>query len=323
MLNQIEVSYSLLKSEFAAKPLRLFYTQLYEANGSTTRGYVVYAVCFSYALVTTITSVSDISNFESDYKSSATSVGSLSEAEALIQIPALPNGEFQSGSSSAGRSFGYTSTNSTATKTVRATNYTPQGTDQQRSVRSTNANDTSAGTGARKVKITYFDASCAGPFTETVTMNGTTAVNTVASNIALIEKVEVAEVGSGGGNVGTIEIWTLTGGTGSIWGSIAASDNQTYWAHHYVATGKQAYIQNMNIGSSNLNGGATLNVLNPVDTSVPQQALDATIRHQAPTLVRPYTVPIQVLGPAIIFLNERPDANTAQTVFGGFTWVEY
>ncbi len=101
------------------------------------------------------------------------------------------------------RAQGYTATSATSGKVIRATTYTPQGTNAQRSVNSTSASDTSAGTGARTVTINYLDTSFVA-HSETVTLNGTTAVNTVGTNIAFIENIVVASVGSGGGNVGTI-----------------------------------------------------------------------------------------------------------------------
>ncbi len=48
-----------------------------------------------------------------------------------------------------GRAQGYVSTNSTSNQAVRATPYTPQGNNAQRSIASSSANDTAAGTGAR------------------------------------------------------------------------------------------------------------------------------------------------------------------------------
>lgn len=312
------IDYALLKSEFSSKALRMFYIQLYGSDGTTTVGYTIYVMSPTYGLQTTITSGSDISNFESNYKSGATSVGSVDEAQAktfqpLLTSPILPG-------SQSGRSFGYVSTNATSSFTVRATTYTPPGSNAQRSIRSSSANDTSAGTGARTVKITYYDATCAGPFEETVTLNGLTWVNTTNVDIALIEKMEVTTAGSGGGNAGTITLNTGTAGGGSAIGTIAVSDNITYWAHHYVPAGKTCYILAVDGSASVTNGGLTINVVNPIDATSPQIALDTTIRHQISTIVKQYIIPISVIGPAILFLNERPVANTASVTYAGFSW---
>ena len=320
MSDLISVSYTTIKSEATAKGLKYYYTQLLQADGTTTAGYNVYAMSPSYGLEVTITSGSDISDFEANIKPTATSVDASSTAQALSDLSQI-SAIILPGANS-GRSFGYTATSATTSKTVRATTYTPQGSNVQRSVNSTNANDTSAGTGARTIKITYFDASCNGPFTETVTMNGTTAVNTVSTTIALIERIEVLTVGSGGGNAGTIQVWTATGAAGSVWGSIAVSDNQTYWAHHYVPVNKTCYITKVEGSASVTAGGLTINYVNPISSAFPQLAPDITCRHSTTNVSREYVVPIAVSGPAIIFINEKPDAATASTTFASFGWIQ-
>lgn len=218
---------------------------------------------------------------------------------------------------------GYVATAATSSVTVRATTYTPQGTDAQRSVSSTSTSDTSAGTGARTIRITYLNAAGNGPFTETVTLNGTTAVNTTNSNIALIERLEVLTVGSGGGNAGTIRIHTTTAGGGSIWGSIAASDNRTYWAHHYVPNNKTIYINSIIATASAVAGALTINVLNPIDTAVAQYNPIGTLRYGTTTNVLQFNAPIEIVGPAIVFLNSRPDSSSASTTFAGFGYIQF
>lgn len=221
-----------------------------------------------------------------------------------------------------GTCHGYIATNATTTVTIRASTYTPPGNNAQRSIKSSSANDTSAGTGARTVRITYFDASMAGPFTETITMNGVTGVNTVSTTIAFVEKMEVVTVGSGGGNAGTLTLTTSTGGAGSTIGTILTGDNKTFWAHHYVAASHICYIPGYRGSATVAAGQVTLNVLNPVDTSVAQLNIAGTLRHGTTTISLTYDMPILVTGPAIIFANEKPDVNTASTAFGTFDFVE-
>lgn len=135
---------------------------------------------------------------------------------------------------------------------VRATVYTEQTANFTGSIKSSNANDTSAGTGARSVIITYYDQSGSGPFTETVTLNGTTAVNLVNTNHCFIEKMEVVTVGSLGYNAGTITLYTGAGGTGTAVGSIGfgsivstMGDNRTLWAHHYKLASKKISLHTL------------------------------------------------------------------------------
>lgn len=319
-MDMLPVTYALIKSESAAKGLKYFYTQFFAADGTTTVGYNIFAMSPVYGLQTIITSGADITDFEANIKPSATSAGDQSSAVAMAELAQISSIILPGNSS--GRSFGYTATSAASSKTVRATTYTPQGTNSQRSVNSTAAADTGAGTGAQKVKITYFDALGAGPFTETVTLNGVTAVNTVNTNIALIERMDVVQVGSGGGNAGTIQIWTATAGGGSVWGSIATGDNQTHWAHHYVPPNKTCYVTSIEGSATVVAGGLTINTANPISAAVPQTAPDITIRHGTTHALRPYNVPVPVVGPAIIFINERPDAATASTTFSGFSWIQ-
>lgn len=223
-----------------------------------------------------------------------------------------------------GRAQGYTATSATSGKAVRATTYTPQGTNAQRSVNSTSANDSSAGTGARTVTINYLDASF-NLKSEIVTMNGTTAVNTVNSDIAFIESIVVASVGSTGGNVGTVQVWTATGGTGSIWGSVAASDNQTFWAHHYVPSGASCYILSMSAGATVTAGQTNLNHSgNPLNANIPQLQIGVTIMHVAAgTWDHEFVVPLGITGPDLVWLVERPVAVTASTAVAGFEYIQF
>lgn len=228
----------------------------------------------------------------------------------------IPNGAF-------GTIAGYISTSATTTVTVRASAYTAPGNNAQRSIKSASASDAAAGTGARTVKITYYDASLNGPFTETITLNGTTAVNSVSTTMAFIESMVVTTVGSGGGNVGVITLTTGTGGTGTTIGTIMVGDNRTFWAHHYVAAGKTGYVYIYRGSATVVAGAAFMNTLNPIDSTVSQQNPAGTLRHGTSTVEIDFSVPIVVPGPAQIFINEKPDAATASTAFASFDYIEF
>lgn len=241
-------------------------------------------------------------------------------------------GLFQSGTGQAtvhsartGRAYGYTPTSATSTKTVRGTVYTPQTNNAQRSISSSSASDTAAGTGAQKVQITYYDATGAGPTTEIITLNGTTAVDTVSTTIAFIESMIVTQVGSGGGNVGTVSLFIGLAGGGGAFASIAPGDNQTYWAHHYVAAGKTCYITELFGSATVVAGRIMVNHVSPLSSNTaPQLNPDVTYLHgTTESGPRFYVVPIGVAGPSIIFLNEKPNAVTASTTFAGFHWIEF
>jgi len=237
---------------------------------------------------------------------------------------AVAMGLLDDGTVAVGRAQGYTATSATSGKVIRATTYTPQGANAQRSVNSTSASDTSAGTGARTVTINYLDASFVYKST-TVTLNGTTAVATSVSDIAFIESIVVASVGSGGGNAGTIQVWTNNNGTGSIWGSIAVSDNQTFWAHHYVPSGVSCYVLSMNCGATVVAGQCNMNHSgDPLNANLPQLQIGMTLMHAAAnSWSHDFRIPLAIPGPDLIWLVERPVATTASTAVAGFEYIQF
>ena len=227
------------------------------------------------------------------------------------------------GVAKAGSANGYVGTSAVTAKAIRATTYAPQGANAQRSVNSTSANDAAAGTGARTVTIWYFNTSWQYK-SETVTLNGTSAVNMVATDVALIESIQVATVGSTGGNAGTIQVWTATGATGSVWASIAPADNQTFWCHHYVPSGVTCYVLSMGCGALATVGTMNLNRSgDPFGTALPQLQIGPTLPHATGDKRDHYfEVPIAVVGPDLIWMTTKPNATTADTSYGYFDYIQ-
>lgn len=224
-----------------------------------------------------------------------------------------------------GEAFGDIALRATSVNLIVRTPYTEQASNAQRSVVSTSTSDVnSTGTGAWKVTITYYDQSYNGPFTETVTLNGTTAVNTVGTNICFIEKIVVSAVGSGGVTVGTINLQSTTAGGGTTIWSIQAGDNQTFGAHHYTAPGKTTYITAM--GFSINGGGGSFFIKSKVSGSnAPEIQITEMGRQssQAATTERSYVnIAIPVAGPARINMYVLPDATTALTYHGSFDFYD-
>ena len=197
---------------------------------------------------------------------------------------------------------------------VRGTTYNEQTSNAQRSIASASANDTSAGTGARTIKITYYTSAGLGPYEETVALNGTTPVNTVATNICFIEKMEVITVGSGGTNAGVVTLYVSTGGGGGTIGTIgvgnvvaAAGDNHTLWAHHYVPAGQTCSITGLAVGASAPSTfhlrSKTLTVANAAD-----ELLSGLITTTA-AFQRTYGSPLLADGPARILAYAVPSTN--------------
>jgi hypothetical protein len=215
------------------------------------------------------------------------------------------------------------------TTAVRATTYNEQTANAQRSLVSSNANDTSAGTGARKVKVTYLDQTGAGPYTEIVTMSGTTPVNMTATNVCFVERMDVDKAGSGGKNAGIITLKTGTGGTGTEIGSIAVGDNETFWAHHYTpAGGLSTYITGTSVAHTgiDLTTGATFIIkskpINLTDAVERQVSDFMRLIGNESGLARAYATPIKILGPARSTMYATSEALAATTYRGSFDFYD-
>ena len=112
-------------------------------------------------------------------------------------------------------------------------------------ISSTSANDASAGTGARTVFIGGLDGNY-NVVSETVTMNGQTAVNTTNSYL-YVNELYVASVGSGGHNEGTINAGTgtVTAGVPDVlYDLISATYNNRTTGHYCVPAGYTGYMTN-------------------------------------------------------------------------------
>ena len=110
-------------------------------------------------------------------------------------------------------------------------------------VSSSSTNDTSAGTGARTVELQGLDGDY-NEISETVTLNGQTAVNTTKSYLRIYRMV-VKTAGTGGQNAGVIYAGTGTVTTGvpaNKYATIAIGDNQSLMALWTVPAGHTAYL---------------------------------------------------------------------------------
>jgi hypothetical protein len=207
---------------------------------------------------------------------------------------------------------------------VEETTYTEQTDDARRSLVSTSASDAAAGTGARTVKITYFTATMTGPFTETVTLNGTTPVNTVASNLCFIEKMEVLTVGSSGATVGTINLKAATAGGGATIWSIAIGDTLTSGAHHYVPAGATHYVTGCTVGIKGGDSAAyALRAKNPLNANDTNQYITSWVRTATnSSFTRSYYTPIELVGPMRVVAWVWPDSTSSRTYFVEYDYYE-
>lgn len=202
--------------------------------------------------------------------------------------------------------------------------YNEQTTAALRSINSDNAADAGAGTGAQQVKITYYDTLLQGPFTETVVMNGLTLVTTTNNNIAYVEKMEVVRVGSGQTNAGNITLHITAGGVGTI-GTITTGlgrDLRTYWAQHYIPSGRKLVLGSVTIGTNGtLSGESFLTFDNPVINGVPDIQFAGSLIPGTNSITQVLVPQVVIFGPGRIRMWIIP-VQKDQTWFGSFEWAE-
>jgi hypothetical protein len=110
-----------------------------------------------------------------------------------------------------------------------------------------NAADIAAGTGVQQVKIEYLTAA-GDQKSETVTMTGTTAAETVATDIWRINSFRAARVGTGGVAVGTITLQELD--NAPVFSSIAIGQTRARNMAYTVPAGKALVIKEIQIASA-------------------------------------------------------------------------
>jgi hypothetical protein len=118
-------------------------------------------------------------------------------------------------------------------------------------VSSDNTQDKAGGTGALGVKIYYLTAAGVAK-TEIITLNGTTVVPTVATDIYRVNAFAVSSTGTGGKPVGNITLRHLS--DTPVYSHITAGYTKDRSAIYTVPAGKTLYVTS--IAVSTLNAGA-------------------------------------------------------------------
>ena len=114
-----------------------------------------------------------------------------------------------------------------------------------------NTQDTAGGTGARSVKINYLDTNFLEQ-EETINLNGTTAVPTVATNILRVNAFYVVVAGTGKVPLGNLSLQSVGGAT--TYAYIIAGYNNSTKAVYTVPANKSLYITSWHVSA----GAATL-----------------------------------------------------------------
>mgnify|MGYP005812997633 FL=1 len=118
-------------------------------------------------------------------------------------------------------------------------------------ISSADTNDTSAGTGARTVKVDFLDSSHV-EFSETLTMNGQTAVSTTSTDCFRVQLLTVLTAGSGEVNAGKVYIGTgsvTSGVPANIFGTVVADEGASSQGVWTVPAAKTFYMQRMVISA--------------------------------------------------------------------------
>jgi hypothetical protein len=219
---------------------------------------------------------------------------------------------------------GYAPAASVASVNLRPGTFAQQAAAAQRSLVSTSANDTAAGTGARTILINYLNNSMVLK-QDTVILNGLTAVNTNATDIQFIESMVVASCGTDVTNDGVISMMTGLAGAGSAMAQIAALDGSTFFAHHYVQPGVNCYILK-HTGSGTIAAGRSLMVHtgDPRTTAPVLQVGDIFCHLAGAADDHEYISPQVITGPDLIIAREFPISAVAGNLgYGGFDYVEF
>lgn len=130
------------------------------------------------------------------------------------------------------------------------------------SVKATLSSDSSAGNGARTVKITGLDSSF-DEISDTVTLSGATAVES-AFNFIRVFEAEVITAGDLGGNKGKISVTSTS--TASDYLQINAGQNVSLTGRYTVPRGKTLYITNLDFSEAS-NKGAVVSLWVKASTS--------------------------------------------------------
>ncbi len=177
-------------------------------------------------------------------------------------------------------------------------------------ISSSSASDTSAGTGARTVYILGINGT-GGYVSETVTLNGQTAVNTVHEYDA-IETMSVASVGSGGVNAGIIYAGTgtVTAGVPAVpYSAIGVGDNLSLVGHWTCPTGYTGYLVFGSITSG------TTNANQYITARLKQRGQDGIVRTAAITTLHygtsdyDFSYPVKILEGECITATAKGSGN--------------
>lgn len=207
---------------------------------------------------------------------------------------------------------------------IRRNAYTEPSSSSQCKFSSSSTSDRATGPGLRKLRVVYYDdagGTLNGPYTEDITMNGTTPV-TMTGSARFIESLTAIELGSGNGPVGTITVTTNANVTICKW---TGKEPQTQWGHHFVPSGKTCMVYTIAAYASGVNFLVFLRIVNPLVStdSLKKVGPEFVATTNSTSYFHSFPIPVKVVGPARIELTCQPLASTnTQRIFATMSYIE-
>lgn len=193
----------------------------------------------------------------------------------------------------------------------------------QLTVVSTSANDAAAGTGARTVVIEYLNGSLDLSM-EVLTLNGTTPVTTVATDVRWVNSVYVSTAGTSGAAAGQISITHNS----VVYARIIVGDRCTHNSFKRVPRGKMLYISSIYAGSASGSADTTALVelvstqidgLDQQETGLYYKQAGISLQDSAQSIT--FNMPFPITSGHIVGYIATVDKGA--TITAGFTgWVE-
>lgn len=202
--------------------------------------------------------------------------------------------------------------------------WTPPTTARVHNIVSSSATDDAASTGAKTVRVWGLTSWNTAEEFEDITMDGTTAVPTTKSWVA-IHRLECILWGSSGPNVGIITATAVTDAT--VTAQIGAAAGQTQMAIYAIPRGQIAYMRHSYAALDKSSGPTVSTDLRLAFNPIPDIELLGYLHKEVWGLnhdgtsfaVRPYWPPKKFKGPGI--LKMMAAASAAAEVSGGFDLV--
>jgi len=148
----------------------------------------------------------------------------------------LPNGVSIMNAFGERENMGTTATGEDVWRGTATTIPIPSSSGEQMTLVSDDTQDTTLGTGARRIKLHYIQAVTGAEMVETVDLDGTTPVDTVATDIMFINDIYTVLTGSNGVAEGDIIVYKK-GAASTIYSMISAGGNKAMIPNRMVPAG--------------------------------------------------------------------------------------